>query len=511
MLKSALRYLLCLALTVLTSGSTEWEAITTPTLFRDNNDARRWKIIQRDREWKLEHFSPVLGKLHNVYTSESPVFTYYDTEAVKSRFPSFRPEYELVSTTARRIFKTQGIRDKPIVDSKFYYISSNMMNKEFIGMKRAMDPTTLIGDRDVTALFWGGTEGVLATAHYDAVYNVYTQLAGTKKIKLIPPGKADLLFVHGRFHPHACQSRIRNVTEGNVWHSDFRIDDALHLNNVANHPCSQPSSTSIMQTGVSPESSNVLNDVIEFTLEAGDVLFIPPFWIHETEAVTASASVSFWWDAPQLQVMDDVYALPLPFEDSWNAEMMHAAAANFAVALVNAISADVHLAIKEQKKDASETCRSRTDENEDVGLKCDPVSDASLVAQASFVLTLLRNRYMEDLQAWLHVKGSDPSEGEPIPVKSVGAIAMSSDCFSLEVFGADRDSVHEKISARVIEYSKLFIKMMYLHENDSSNQAAIMWLKVADYIEDVFEFAAGGAQSHPSVILFPWLYGLVAA
>eukprot|EP01032_Pedospumella_encystans_P025325 gene25325-28630_t len=169
--------------------------------------------------------------------------------------------------------------------SQFYYYSGNLMQDQFTLLRTKTEIVqhvyALVQDADVrkklTANIWIGKAAVQATAHYDSVHNIYIHLAGTKIIRLLPPSAVQYLQVHGRMHPYACQS------------SEY----------IAQYN----------------------RDVIEIVLTPGDVLYIPPFWFHEVVAQTAALSVSLWWDAAQLDVMDVIYALPLPLESDWDADL----------------------------------------------------------------------------------------------------------------------------------------------------------------------------------------------
>lgn len=37
---------------------------------------------------------------------------------------------------------------------------------------------------------------------------------------------------------------------------------------------------------------------MEFTLEPGEMLYLPPFWWHQVESLEPAISVSFWWALP---------------------------------------------------------------------------------------------------------------------------------------------------------------------------------------------------------------------
>ena len=53
-------------------------------------------------------------------------------------------------------------------------------------------------------------------------------------------------------------------------------------------------------------------------LDAGQVLFVPPFWWHRVETVTDRAvSLNAWSDAPAYALLEAAYHLPVPLESDW--------------------------------------------------------------------------------------------------------------------------------------------------------------------------------------------------
>jgi tRNA wybutosine-synthesizing protein 4 len=89
--------------------------------------------------------------------------------------------------------------------------------------------------------------------HYDVTANILCQIIGTKRVRMYPPQDV----VHLLFPPGSSSSTIGNVFEENP---------ARELV----HP-------------------------LEFTMEPGDVVFIPPLWLHATNPLTPSISLNFFW------------------------------------------------------------------------------------------------------------------------------------------------------------------------------------------------------------------------
>ena len=73
---------------------------------------------------------------------------------------------------------------------------------------------------------------------------------------------------------------------------------------------------------------------------AGDVLYLPPFWLHRAECSSpACASTNVWVASHAMQRMEDLEAIPLPFEGSWATPTRYAAVLTFLRALLSWVHA----------------------------------------------------------------------------------------------------------------------------------------------------------------------------
>lgn len=102
---------------------------------------------------------------------------------------------------------------------------------------------------------WMGPGGTVSSLHFDDKQNILVQVAGCKRVILVPPAHS------GELQPHT--GAAWNTAQVDLWQ-----DGAPPLSGVA-------------WAGVH--------------LGPGDALFIPPGWWHHVTAVTDSISVSFWW------------------------------------------------------------------------------------------------------------------------------------------------------------------------------------------------------------------------
>ena len=107
--------------------------------------------------------------LTNVYSSETPIFTYYDS-VIASKYKQFKPEYSFVNISVDTMNRINDAQNSFTNLRKYINIKQIIKNKHIL--------------QQITANVWIGNNNVIATTHYDAVYNVYIQLTGSKRFRL---------------------------------------------------------------------------------------------------------------------------------------------------------------------------------------------------------------------------------------------------------------------------------------------------------------------------------------
>lgn len=105
---------------------------------------------------------------------------------------------------------------------------------------------------------WLSTSGARTHTHFDSDHNMFVQLLGEKKWTLFPPSAGRSMCPYPRLHQ--------------MWHKarpDFIRPDLQTCPGYAE-----------------------LEGGLEIVLRPGDVLYVPPFWWHHVESLTASASLT---------------------------------------------------------------------------------------------------------------------------------------------------------------------------------------------------------------------------
>jgi lysine-specific demethylase 8 len=109
---------------------------------------------------------------------------------------------------------------------------------------------------------WLGPAGVVSTLHFDSSHNFFVQLYGRKRFVLLPPGESRRVY-------YPCD--------------DFEF---LHFSPV---DVERPD---LARFPLFAEARR-----LEFTVEPGEVLFIPVRWWHYVRSLETSVSLNFWWNS----------------------------------------------------------------------------------------------------------------------------------------------------------------------------------------------------------------------
>jgi hypothetical protein len=183
-------------------------------------------------------------------------------------------------------FKMEMLND--ILDTPFHELS--------LCGDKAGDSTNCVTDTNL----WLGARHVHAVAHYDATHNSYVQILGSKEFILAPPDSAKYLYFYPLIHPkHHRQSKIINLEDVNYTIFPKFRKDLLY----------------------------------KVTLEPGDVLSMPAYWIHQVKSLTSSIALNIW-STPSLtniihdSILDgisksfDLIKMHVPYDDKiWKLAM----------------------------------------------------------------------------------------------------------------------------------------------------------------------------------------------
>eukprot|EP00808_Paulinella_micropora_P006014 g60212.t1 len=257
---------------------------------------KQWQVNQK---WTAEYLRVLLSKLE-VYTQEERSFaTFHDGKPLEPLLVNRNwSDFNLMSNLSFDAVLPAAGREVDMDErerKKWHYFTSDMRLLGVAGQKlmadmEPLDPFLLAGAGHETFAvnLWLGRAGLITHSHYDAQYNFFLQVSGKKRFTLFPPSPRLSLFP--ALHPHYA-----------------------HLQPA---PSVLPLPASFPPGGQGTSTTDQdLQWVAELT--AGDVLVVPKFWLHHVETVENSIAVNVWSDAPEYDIMNQLYESPIPFEEDW--------------------------------------------------------------------------------------------------------------------------------------------------------------------------------------------------
>ena len=124
---------------------------------------------------------------------------------------------------------------------------------------RLSERTDATPDRQASGL-WVGSRGVVTPLHHDAWTGLLFQFHGAKRVRMFSPTDRANLYFSSPFQPRAVWSRL-------------------------------PGRSAETDVGKFPRFAHATP--WDGRLDAGEVLFIPPYWAHEIEALEPNISMPF--------------------------------------------------------------------------------------------------------------------------------------------------------------------------------------------------------------------------
>ncbi|CAM9909283.1 unnamed protein product, partial [Ectocarpus fasciculatus] len=203
--------------------------------------------------YTLSDISAMLGpqdEISSLFKHTTPVFgPYYDSRRPLHQLPSVQgasPYEEAARLPVRDIGRAFSADGPP------YYSLSIRPEELGLPMFNISEMVSLHPQKSSVNL-WLGMKGGTTPCHYDGYHNMYVQLSGKKKFVLFPPGSMRSMQVFPFLHPSYGQC-------------GGRMDDL-------------------------PWQERTWREV---TLSPGELLYIPPFWLHEVVGITPSVAFNVW-------------------------------------------------------------------------------------------------------------------------------------------------------------------------------------------------------------------------
>ena len=266
-----------------------------------NSPAAAWPALSRWTPAYLQERLAAKRDLPEVIVSPTPQIVYYDVSKPMREvqcLPVRLPQHERRSVPTPVFFATIANASDPTF---MYWVGQKQRGNLYKFMQEALHPTAPFwapwGGRttgEPNMQTWVGKSGITSVVHYDASHNVYVQLYGEKTFVILPPSHAALFQICPFMHPgdgHSCLDWIALEAAG-------------------------------AGGGSAPANwGDVGAHVVR--LAAGDVLYIPPYWLHHvvTTGTGEAMSVSLITQSQPQVLMQQVERFPLRFEHAWQRRM----------------------------------------------------------------------------------------------------------------------------------------------------------------------------------------------
>lgn len=206
--------------------------------------------------WTPERLSEEVGTVR-VHVSERRYVKMHSAAYPFGRLPGLRwtrPWRE------REMTLRDLLRNESFADGEWPYVMLPLANATE-GMRKDAQALQSFGRGVHDVLegnLWVGTrQGLSTPCHYDAAHNLYLQLSGRKRFVLYPPSAWTRLYLFPRMHPSWRMTQV-----------DFEAFDA----------------------GSFPLAGALRGrSALEVVLSPGDVLYLPPYWLHTVSVADGAA------------------------------------------------------------------------------------------------------------------------------------------------------------------------------------------------------------------------------
>ena len=260
-----------------------------------NTPFDEWKSTNWTFELLADCVQSILAK-----KSKNKIFRYHAVDKPLSGLPEFKEKksYREKKYSGNDFFRTLTNTSA----SHKHYASGGL---ELLQIEDVFTSDSLLkvtfGDFEPGQVnFWFGSENVTAYTHYDTSYNLHTVIQGRKKFLLLPPSAYKHLKLYPSLHTFYRQIQVDIL---NMTQEQFR--------------------ELLFET-----------PFLEVLLTQGETLYIPPYWFHCVVSLEATISVNVWSQSDTFLSMEDIYTLPIPFEEVWGRVKLMRVLQHFAMLVV---------------------------------------------------------------------------------------------------------------------------------------------------------------------------------
>jgi len=142
------------------------------------------------------------------------------------------------------------------------YVMQRSIPDQFPELLPDIKTPSWIRNQKLTINLWCGGANNVTPLHHDQPNNFYAQLYGRKRFTIFDPMETDFLY------PYPVETEV-----GHISYVDVEKPDLIKY----------------------PKFRRARS--YEFTIETGELLYLPAFWWHHVRSLETAISVSFWWPA----------------------------------------------------------------------------------------------------------------------------------------------------------------------------------------------------------------------
>ena len=239
----------------------------------------------KSANWTFEHLAGLVPVVVSK-KSKSNVFRYYAADKPFSEIPDFKEEenYKQMKYPGKKYFNV--LKKKNSSNKKQYIYAAGgleLLKIDNVFTSDMLLKVTFGGFEPGEVNYWFGSKDVTAYTHYDTSHNLHTIIQGRKKFIMFPPSAYKYLKLYPSLHTFYRQVQV----------------DILDL--------------------PQQEFRELLFETpsFEVVLGRGETLYIPPYWFHCVVTLEPTISLNVWSQSDAFLSMEDIYALPIPFEEEW--------------------------------------------------------------------------------------------------------------------------------------------------------------------------------------------------
>jgi hypoxia-inducible factor 1-alpha inhibitor (HIF hydroxylase) len=271
---------------------TERVAAGNQPVIISNSASTKWRAAKL---WNPEYMAANVPEFKNVQHHTNKTFFYYHSRPMES-IPLVKENYKSTVATRSNMSSVDFFRNvlRPPPYNDFYYFSGDTdLLGDVMHDLYPVEPLMLKGPdfnpeesyKHRWTHVWIGPSGATSHLHYDIFHNFYSQIYGYKRFVLMAPEEMENVYLYPFLHPGGQSSQV------DVENPDFEKY---------------------------PKFKNV--QAFEAILGPGDVLYVPPLWLHHVTALDVSMSVSVWSKSSDTKAMWDVEKQPIPVKRVWSDE-----------------------------------------------------------------------------------------------------------------------------------------------------------------------------------------------